>query len=84
MDHRFTLCNSADSNTSASVVRFPVEKAIRSLSNDPKMEFLFTCLDGHLNPAKKHIILLARSPEVAFIDDQTAQILISALGLGPA
>ena len=71
-------------NSDALVISFPIEKTVGLLPNDPKMEFLFACLDGHPNVSKKRLLMLARSPEVGFIGDQQAQILISALGLEAA
>ena len=75
--------NSVEADASR-VIPFPFARTLGLLPNDPKMEFLFACLDGHPNASKKRLILLARSPEVAFLDDSTAQILRSALGLEAA
>lgn len=66
------------------VVRFPFEKTLGSLPNDPRMEWLFIALDGHGPAGKKRLLMLARQPEVAFIDDRTCEILIDALGLREA
>jgi hypothetical protein len=66
---------------SALVVNFPLERAMERLSNSPRMEWLFRALEGHPNVRKKSLIIQARSPEVGFIDDQTAAVLIDALGL---
>ncbi len=60
---------------------FPFEKTVERVPNDPRQEFLFGCCDG-LPPARqKRLILRARSPEVGFIDDAAAEILLDALGL---
>lgn len=65
-----------------SVSRFPFERTVAPLSNNPAMELLYLCLDGKDNVTKKRIILLARQPDIAWIDDQAATVLIDALGLG--
>ena len=68
----------------AVVTHLPFEPATEPVPNDPRQEFLFDCCDG-LPPARqKRLILRARSPEVEFIDDATAVVLIDALGLGSA
>ena len=63
------------------VVKFPFQKTVERVPNDPRTEFLFDCCDG-LPPARqKRIILRARSPEVQFLDAADADVLIDALGL---
>ena len=64
--------------------RFPFEHTVEPVPNDPRVEFMFDVLDG-LPPARqKRVILRARSPEVAFIEDQDAEVLLSALRLNEA
>ena len=65
----------------ADIRHFPFKRTIKTVPNDPRMEWLFRALDGHPNVTKKRLLLEARSPEVGFIDDRTATILIDALGL---
>lgn len=66
------------------VTAFPIEETLEKVPNDAKLEWLFMCCDG-LPPARaKRLILLSRSPEVAFVDDWTAQLAIDALNLGEA
>ena len=66
------------------VAKFPFEKTIERVPNDPRQEFMFDCCDG-LPPARqKWLILRARSPEVGFLDDAAAEILLDALGLRDA
>ena len=68
----------------AVLARLPFEKTVRRLSNDPRQEFILECCDG-LPPARqKRLIHMSRSPEVAFLDDTSADILIDALGLRAA
>ena len=63
------------------VAPFPFERTVEPVPNDARMEFMFDCLDG-LPPARqKRLILRARRPEVAFIEDQDADVLMSSLGL---
>ena len=62
-------------------IRFPFERTIAPLPNNAAMELLYLCLDGKDNVTKKRIILLARQPDIAWIDDQAATVLIDALGL---
>ena len=71
-------------STSAVITRLPIEKRIERLPNDPRMEFMFLCCDGHTDARMKRLILHARAPEVGFIDDVTAEILIDALNLRAA
>jgi hypothetical protein len=66
---------------SGELLHFPFGKTIGAVPNDARMEWLFRALDGHLNVVKKRLILEARTPEVGFLGDQQATILISALGL---
>ncbi len=63
------------------VAKFPFEKTVEHIQNDPRQEFLFDCCDGHLPARQKRLILRARSPELGLIDDATAEVLIDALGL---
>ena len=63
------------------VAKFPFERTVERVPNDPRQEFLFDCCDG-LPPARqKRLILRARSPEVQFLDDVDAEVLIDALGI---
>jgi hypothetical protein len=63
------------------VVHFPWERSLELLGNDARMEWLFAALDGHPNPSKKRLIVLAASPQVGFLNLQQATVLLSALGL---
>lgn len=66
------------------ISRFPLEKTVELVPNNPKHEFLFDVCDG-LPPARqKRLILRARSPEAGFLDDAAAEILLDALGLREA
>ena len=63
------------------VAKFPFDKTVERVPNDPRQEFLFDCCDG-LPPARqKRLILRARSSEVQFLDAVDADVLIDALGL---
>ena len=63
------------------VAKFPFEKTVERVPNDPRHEFLFDACDG-LPPARqKRLILRARSPEVQFLDAADAEVLLDALGL---
>ncbi len=63
------------------VVKFPFEKTVERVPNDPRQEFMLDCCDG-LPPARqKRLILRARSPEVQFLDAADADVLLDALGL---
>lgn len=54
---------------------------VETLPNDPRHEFLFVACDG-LPPARqKRLLMLARTAEVALIDDVDARVLCDALGL---
>ena len=65
-------------------LHFPFERTVEPVPNDARMEFMFDVLDG-LPPARqKRVILRARRPEVAFIEDQDAEVLLSALRLKEA
>ncbi len=67
--------------TVTKIAKFPFEKTVERVPNDPRQEFLLDCLDG-LPPARqKRLILRARSPEVQFLDAADADVLIDALGL---
>ena len=63
------------------VAKFPFQKTIERVPNDPRQEFMFDCCDG-LPPARqKRLILRACSPEVQFLDGVDAEVLIDVLGL---
>ena len=63
------------------VAKFPFEKTVERVPNDPRQEFMFDVFAG-LPPARqKRLILRARSPEVDFLADADAEILIDVLGL---
>ena len=65
-------------------VKFPFEKTVERVPNDPRQEFMFDLLDG-LPPARaKRLILRARSSEVGFIDDAAAEILLDVLAVREA
>ncbi len=69
---------------SNTALHFPFSKTVEAVPNDARTEFMFDVLDG-LPPARqKRLILRARRPEVAFIEDQDADVLLSALGLKEA
>ncbi len=63
------------------VAKFPFEQTVERVPNDPRQEFMFDCCDGLPPVRQKRLILRARSPEVGFLDDATAEILLDALGL---
>ena len=63
------------------VTHFPFAHTVEPVPNDARLEWLFSCLTG-MEPARaKRLILQARMPEVAIIDDATARLAIDALGL---
>ena len=63
------------------VAKFPFQKTVERVPNDPRQEFMFDCCD-RLPPARqKRLILRAHSPEVQFLDSADADVLIDALGL---
>ncbi len=66
------------------IAPFPFDRTVEPVPNDPRMEFMFDCLDGLPSARQKRLILRARRPEVAFIEDQDADVLLSALGLKEA
>ena len=51
------------------------------LRDSPRLNWLFLCLDGHMNPEKRRIIEEACKPGVEFISSVEAAALIVALGL---
>jgi len=63
------------------VAKFPFEKTVERVPNDPRQEFMFDCCDGLPLARQKRLILRARSPEVQFLDAADADVLIDALGL---
>ena len=62
----------------------PGSRTLRLLPDNDRLRWLYVALDGKPNAVKKRLILLARTPEVDFLDDRTAEILIHALGLEAA
>lgn len=63
------------------IAKFPFQKTVERVPNDPRQEFMFDICDG-LPPARqKRLILRASSPEVKFLDVADADVLINALGL---
>ncbi len=66
------------------VARFPYEQTVELVPNDPRLEFLFDVCDGLPRARQKRLILRARSPEICFLEDPEAEILIDALGLKEA
>ncbi len=66
------------------VAHFPFEQTVRPIPNDPRLEFLFDVCDGLPRARQKRLILRARSPEVRFLGDTDAELLIDALGLKEA
>lgn len=56
----------------------------KRIPNDPKHEFMFEVCRGQSRSRQKRLIMLARHPDVAVIEDADAEILISALGLKEA
>ncbi len=63
------------------VAKFPFEKTVGRVPNDPRQEFMLDCCVGLPLARQKRLILRARSPEVQFLDDADADVLIDALGL---
>ena len=63
------------------VAKFPFEKTVERVPNDARQEFMFDCCDGLPPTRQKRLIHRARSSEVGFIDDASAEILLDALGL---
>jgi hypothetical protein len=49
--------------------------------NDPRLEWMFTCLSRKPKAEQKRLILQARHPSVGFLNDDDVDVLISALGL---
>ncbi len=66
------------------VARFPLEQIVEPVENDPRLEFLFDVCDGLPRARQKRLILRARSPEIRFLEDPEAEILIDVLGLKEA
>ena len=66
------------------VHRLPVASTVERVPNNPREEFMFDICEG-LPPARqKRLILRAGYPEVNFIDQATATILLDALGIQEA
>ena len=63
------------------VSRFPFEKTVDRLPNDPRMDWLFSVVEGLPDARKKRLILQARSPEVGFLDDGQTDVMLDALGI---
>jgi hypothetical protein len=66
------------------IVRFPTERTVELVPNNPQQEFLFDCCQGLPPSRQKRLIMRARSQEVGFLGDQDTEILIDALGLRSA
>ncbi len=66
------------------VAPFPFEQTVEPVPNDARLEFLFDICDGMPRARQKRLILRARSPEVRFLADMDAEILIDVLGLKEA
>ncbi len=66
------------------VALFPFEQTVEPVPNDSRLEFLFDVCDGLPRARQKRLILRARSPEVRFLGDTDAKILIDVLGLKEA
>ncbi len=62
------------------VARLPLKQTVGPIPNDPRLEFLFDVCDGLPRARQKRLILRARLPEVWFLGDTDAEILIDALG----
>ena len=62
----------------------PFEQTVEPVPNDARVEFLFDVCDGLPRARQKRLIIRARSPEVRFLGDTDAEILIDALGLKEA
>lgn len=67
--------------TAGVVARFPFEQTVEPLPNDPRMEWLFSAIDGRPPANQKRLILQSRNPEVAFLDDGQADQMLDALGI---
>jgi len=57
---------------------------VEPVPNEARLEFMFDILDGLPTARQKRLILRARDPAVAFIDDATATRLIDVLLLAEA
>lgn len=66
------------------VRRLPVARTVETVPNDPHQEFMFDVCEGVPPARQKRLILRARSREVGFIDQATADILLDALGIQEA
>ncbi len=70
--------------TAAIVSRHAFQRVIERLPNDARVEWLFDAVH-RLEPSKaKRLILQARNPEVAFLDDGQADLMLDALGIREA
>jgi hypothetical protein len=58
--------------------------ALERLPNHPRMEWMFSCVEGMEPSRQKTLILQARSPEVAFLEDVEVDIMLDALGIKAA
>jgi hypothetical protein len=66
------------------ITQFPFSRTVDRIPNDARLELVFEWTK-HLEPAAaKRLIMQMRSPEVAFLDQQQADIAMSALGLEAA
>lgn len=54
---------------------------VEHMPNHPRMEWLFSCVEGMPPGRQKTLILQSRSPEVAFLDDGEADVMLDALGI---
>jgi hypothetical protein len=53
----------------------------RPVPNDPLTEWMFSALEPHPPASQKRLIVQARRDDIKIIDDMTAEVLISVLGL---
>lgn len=58
--------------------------AVERLPNHPRMEWMFSCVEGMPPARQKTLILQSRSPEVAFLDDSEVDVMLDALGIQEA
>lgn len=69
------------SHTHASVVHFPFE---RMLADNPRVQWVFRCIDGKENCEKKRLLVLAAAGEIEVLTHWEETALIVGLGLETA
>lgn len=68
----------------AMVDPIPLPFRVARVPNNPRVEWLFDCLQDMPSARQKRLVMQARSPEVAFLDDVDAEIVLNSLGLRDA